>query len=189
MGRLASGALVTLNACGTGDPVMPLGHPRLHDRGDPAHRASGASGWSSSEPAPSRLRKVRSVADIPVWEQFLNVRAGRVPNPSPPEVGLRMARLWDAIRESAARGGAVDHEPDGGPAAHAATTAASWPARSDTRSPDDTGHGLERVPPGRRGGRGPSGLSGRHPRGDRRWPARRRVRRPDGAPSTSRITA
>ncbi len=29
------------------------------------------------------------------------------PNPSPPEVGLRMARLWDAIRESSARGGAV----------------------------------------------------------------------------------
>ena len=53
------------------------------------------------------FRKVRSVAGMPVWQQFLNVRAGRIENPSPPEVGLRMAHLWDAIRASAARGGAV----------------------------------------------------------------------------------
>jgi hypothetical protein len=54
-----------------------------------------------------RLRKVHAVAPMPVWEQFLNVRSGREANPSPPEVGLRMARLWDAIRESSGRGGAV----------------------------------------------------------------------------------
>jgi hypothetical protein len=54
-----------------------------------------------------RLRKVASIKPLPVWDQFLNVRAGREVNPSPPEVGLRMARLWDAIRESASRGGAV----------------------------------------------------------------------------------
>lgn len=42
-----------------------------------------------------------------VWEQFLNVGDGRAPNPSPPELGLRMARLRAAIRESTARGGAV----------------------------------------------------------------------------------
>jgi hypothetical protein len=57
------------------------------------------------------LRKVRSVAPMPVWEQFLNVRAGRIPNPSPPEIGLRMARLWDAIRASAAQAGAVVRLP------------------------------------------------------------------------------
>jgi len=54
-----------------------------------------------------RLTAVRSVASRSVWEQFLAVRARREPNPSPPEVGLRMARLWDAIRESSAHGGAV----------------------------------------------------------------------------------
>jgi hypothetical protein len=53
------------------------------------------------------LRKVRSIAPVPIWEQFLRVRDGREPNPSPPEVGLRMARLWDAIRWSAAHDGAV----------------------------------------------------------------------------------
>jgi hypothetical protein len=55
------------------------------------------------------------VAETPVWEQFLNVRSGRIPNPSPPEVGLRMARLWDAIRESASRAGAVVHLPTSDP--------------------------------------------------------------------------
>jgi hypothetical protein len=59
----------------------------------------------------SRLRKVRSVASIHVWEEFLRVRDGRSANPSPPEVGLRMARLWDAIQESSARGGAMISNP------------------------------------------------------------------------------
>jgi hypothetical protein len=40
-----------------------------------------------------------------VWEQFLAVREGHMPNPCPPEVGLRMAKLWDAIKESASQGG------------------------------------------------------------------------------------
>jgi hypothetical protein len=41
------------------------------------------------------------------WQQFLAVRSGQIDNPSPPEIGLRMARLWDAIRASAAKNGAV----------------------------------------------------------------------------------
>ena len=44
-------------------------------------------------------------ASLGVWEQFLAVREGRIANPCPPEVGLRMARLWDAIQASAAQGG------------------------------------------------------------------------------------
>jgi hypothetical protein len=39
------------------------------------------------------------------WEQFLRVRAGQLPNPCPPEVGLRMALLWDMIQLSARLGG------------------------------------------------------------------------------------
>jgi hypothetical protein len=33
------------------------------------------------------------------------VRNGEMANPCPPEVGLRMARLWDMIQASAAQGG------------------------------------------------------------------------------------
>jgi hypothetical protein len=48
---------------------------------------------------------VKLPASLGVWEQFLAVREGRMANPCPPEVGLRMARLWDAIVASAAQGG------------------------------------------------------------------------------------
>ena len=44
-------------------------------------------------------------ASLGQWEQFLRMRRGELPNPCPPEVGLRMARLWDAIQESARQGG------------------------------------------------------------------------------------
>jgi len=47
--------------------------------------------------------------DVPdslgVWEKFLAVRMGEMPNPSPPEVGLRMAYLYQAIKKSAAANG------------------------------------------------------------------------------------
>ncbi len=41
------------------------------------------------------------------WYQFVNVRAGRMTNPCPPEVGLRFALLMDMIRESAQSGRTV----------------------------------------------------------------------------------
>ena len=53
------------------------------------------------------LAPVDSISGLPVWDQFLRVRSGQETNPCPPEVGLRMARLWDAIQASAAAGGAV----------------------------------------------------------------------------------
>ena len=46
----------------------------------------------------NHFRKVRVPDHMGVWEQFLDVRAGRMANPCPPEVGLRMARLYDAIK-------------------------------------------------------------------------------------------
>ena len=106
MARLASGALVTMNGCGS---AIPSCHSDIRVFTSGAILRTGIWG-ETLEIQPSggsTLRKVRSVAPIPVWEQFLNVRAGRIANPSPPEVGLRMARLWDAIRESAANGGRV----------------------------------------------------------------------------------
>ncbi len=36
-----------------------------------------------------------------VWEQFLKVRAGKIKNPCPAEVGLRFAKFMDMVRESA----------------------------------------------------------------------------------------
>jgi predicted dehydrogenase len=106
MGRLASGALVTMNACGS---AIPSCHSDIRVFTTKAILRTGIWGemLELQRAGAARLSKVRSVAGIPIWEQFLNVRAGRERNPSPPEVGLRMARLWDAIRTSAANGGAV----------------------------------------------------------------------------------
>ena len=106
MGRLASGALVTMNACGS---AIPSCHSDIRVFTTKAIVRTGIWGevLETQRAGAARLRKVRSVSPLPVWEQFLNVREGRTANPSPPEVGLRMARLWDAILESTARGGAV----------------------------------------------------------------------------------
>lgn len=53
----------------------------------------------------AKLRPVKLPPSLGVWEQFLKVRSGEIENPCPPEVGLRMAKLWDAIQESARLGG------------------------------------------------------------------------------------
>ncbi len=119
MGRLASGALVTMNACGS---AIPSCHSDIRVFTTKAILKTGIWGETLEiqRSGATALRKVRSVAGIHVWEQFLNVRSGRIPNPSPPEVGLRMARLWDAIQESAAKAGAVVRLPADAPSAAAA---------------------------------------------------------------------
>jgi predicted dehydrogenase len=110
MGRLASGALVTMNGCGS---AIPSCHSEIRVFTTKAILRTGIWGETLEiqRSGSSQLRKVRSVAGMPVWEQFLNVRSGRIPNPSPPEIGLRMARLWDAIRRSTAQAGAVVRLP------------------------------------------------------------------------------
>ena len=110
IGRLASGALVTMNACGA---AIPSCHSEIRVFTTGAILRTGIWGemLEIQRTGAATSRKVRAVAGMPVWEQFLNVRAGRIPNPSPPEVGLRMALLWDAIRESTARGGSVVRVP------------------------------------------------------------------------------
>lgn len=110
MGRLRSGALVTLNACGD---TIPSCSSDIRVFCPGAILRTGAwgaflevqydekEGWQTVEVPPT----------LGVWEQFLAVREGRIENPSPPEVGLRMARLWDAIQASAAQGGEVVRLP------------------------------------------------------------------------------
>jgi hypothetical protein len=51
------------------------------------------------------LTPVELPQSLGTWQQFVAVRQGRMANPCPPEVGLRMAQLWDAIQESSAKNG------------------------------------------------------------------------------------
>lgn len=106
MARLASGALVTMNGVGRAIPGYGSDVRIFCER---ATLRTGVWGerLELQRHGARRLSPVRSVASRTVWEQFLAVRSGHEPNPSPPEVGLRMARLWDAIRESSGHGGAV----------------------------------------------------------------------------------
>lgn len=109
--RLASGALVTMNGVGRAIPGYGSDVRIFCER---ATLRTGIWGerLEMQRPGARRLSPVRSVASRTVWEQFLAVRGGLEPNPSPPEIGLRMARLWDAIRASSAEGGAVVHLGD-----------------------------------------------------------------------------
>lgn len=100
IGRLKSGGLVTLNGCG--DASSPYGSDvRVFcSRGI---LQTGVWGGYLRLQRPGRrfLRRVPCPPSLGVWQQFLAVRAGQLENPCPPEVGLRMIRLWDALKASA----------------------------------------------------------------------------------------
>lgn len=106
MARIASGGLITMNAAGRAIPSLGSDIRVFCER---ATLRTGIWGerLDIQREGDESLVPVESVQPGTVWEQFLDVRAGRIPNPSPPEVGLRMAHLWDAIRASAAAGGGV----------------------------------------------------------------------------------
>lgn len=104
IGRLASGTLVTLNACGDTIPscssdvrvICTKAMLRTGVWGELLEiQYHEKDGWQKLPVPPS----------LGVWDQFQAVRSGKIENPSPPEVGLRMALLWDAIRASAAQNG------------------------------------------------------------------------------------
>lgn len=104
MGRLKSGTLVTLNGCGEAIPSCASDVRVFCTRGI---LRTGIWGERLELQRHGRrsLRKVPVAPSQGVWEQFLAVRSGAMPNPCPPEVGLRMAALWDAIKASAAQNG------------------------------------------------------------------------------------
>jgi predicted dehydrogenase len=105
MARLKSGALVTMNACGD---TIPSCSSDIRVFTPKAIIRIGMWGefLEMQRAGAKRLRKVTVADSFGVWGQFLAVRDGRMENPSPPEVGLRMARLWDAIQASSKKKGA-----------------------------------------------------------------------------------
>ncbi len=60
-----------------------------------------------NKPASQEYLPVPLPKSLGVWEQFLKVRAGRMANPCPPEIGLRFAFLMDMIHRSAKTGRAA----------------------------------------------------------------------------------
>jgi hypothetical protein len=103
IGRLGSGTLVTLNGCGETIPSCTSDVMLF------CTKAIITCIWGSKAEIQRHGETEFVPISVPpsqgVWEQFLAVRRGEMDNPCPPEVGLRMARLWDAIRTSAAHDG------------------------------------------------------------------------------------
>lgn len=106
MGRLESGALVTMHACG--EAIKSCSSDvRLFSTGAMLRTGIWGEFLEMQRQGETEFSPVEVEPSMGVWEQFLALRAGKIDNPCPPEVGLRMARLWDAINASAAQDGRV----------------------------------------------------------------------------------
>ncbi len=104
MARLASGALVTFHGCG--ETIRTCRSDIRVFCSDGILRTGAWGRWLEIQrQGEEDFVPVTLPPSLGAWEQFLSVRSGEFVNPSPPEVGLRMARLYDAIQASAARDG------------------------------------------------------------------------------------
>ncbi len=106
--RLNSGALVTLNACGEAIPSCNSDIWLFCSNGI-VRTGQWGEHLELQRMGETHLQPVEVPHSMGAWDQFRAVRAGQLENPCPPEVGLRMARLYDAIRNSAEQGGQPVH--------------------------------------------------------------------------------
>lgn len=108
MAKTKSGIYVTMHACGDSFPtwaseILVVGNGGLIRTGIWGERLELQIGKTYA--AGFKTKRIKLAPSLGVWEQFLDVRTGRMENPCPPQVGLRMAKLWDAINASARQGG------------------------------------------------------------------------------------
>ncbi len=108
MARLSSGALVTINASGATIPSC-ASDVRVFCTNGILRTGMWGERLEIQHNGEDDLLPVPVPESLGAWQQFISVRTGAIPNPCPPEVGLRMARLWDAINESARQGGVPVH--------------------------------------------------------------------------------
>jgi predicted dehydrogenase len=102
-GRLTSGALFTLNATGDGPAGCSSQITFFYTKAIVRIDAWGA--WREiAIPGTPVVREEVNIMDNSL-KSFLAIRAGEAENLSTVEAGLRFARLWDAIKGSAARDG------------------------------------------------------------------------------------
>jgi predicted dehydrogenase len=104
IGRLKSGTLVSMNGCGDTIPSCDSDIRVFCSEG-----ILQTTMWGTflrlQRRGRKHLRRVTCPPSLGVWQQFLAVRTGEKENPCPPEIGLRLTRLWDALKMSAVHGG------------------------------------------------------------------------------------
>ncbi len=101
-GRFRSGILFSL--AGMGDATHCSSEVFVHGEDGVLQTGIWGECLKLRMAADAAFQPVDYPASSGVWEQFLEVRAGELENPCPPEVGLRFARLMGMIRESADSG-------------------------------------------------------------------------------------
>lgn len=106
-GKLKSGAMVTMH--GMGDTIKHNCKSMIQVFTENSILETGIWGerLNLQKEGETEISEVEVPQSLGVWQQFLAVRNGEIPNPCPPEVGLRMAKLYDAIKASAALNGAI----------------------------------------------------------------------------------
>ena len=103
--RLSTGALVTFNAAGEGPPGCASAITFFYR--DAIVRIDAWGAWrEATVNGVAEPRETMEIRDTPM-HTFMAVRDGRLANPSTVANGVRFARLWDAIKASAARDGAA----------------------------------------------------------------------------------
>ncbi|MGV1792345.1 Gfo/Idh/MocA family protein [Rhizobium sp. A37_96] len=103
--RLENGALVTFNAAGEGPPGCASHMTLFYSKAIVRIDAWGAWREIEIEGRPGPREVAEAAHQENPLKSFLSVRRGEEENPSTVENGLRFARLWDAIKTSAARDG------------------------------------------------------------------------------------
>ena len=120
--RAASGLLVSMHGNGAtvgfGSEMFLFGARGILKTGLWVERLAVAHAGDLNDPRriandDGSFREVRLPPDLGVWQQFVKIRRGELANTSPAELGLRMARLYEAILSSHARGGAPVPAPAG----------------------------------------------------------------------------
>jgi predicted dehydrogenase len=102
-GRLTNGALMTLNAAGDGPPVCSSQLTFFYTQAIVRIDAWGR--WSEIAVGGTPAVREEVETNHNPLGSFLAIRAGNAENLSTIEAGLRFARLWDAIKASAAKDG------------------------------------------------------------------------------------
>ena len=100
MGRLRSGAWVTMHGCGEAIPSC-ASDVRVFCSQAILRTGIWGERLDLQRAGANQMRPVKVPASTGVWQQFMAVRRGEIANP--------MARLYDAIKASAAQRGQPVH--------------------------------------------------------------------------------
>jgi len=97
--RTTSGVLVSLT--GAGDSIQCRSQVTVFGENGILQTGIWGECLRLRGPQDAEFKDVKLPRSKGAWQQFLLVRAGKIANPCPPEVGLRFALLMDRVRASA----------------------------------------------------------------------------------------